>query len=133
MFIYYTAYIITCQINDKKYAGVHKTTNLDDGYLGSGREIRKAVKQYGKEHFQKSIVEIFETADAMWAWEKEFVTQSIVDDPEWYNVVLGGLGIYGGHFSPFSNPEKYDEEFHHQIFIKGKIYFIAIFTLLNPV
>jgi hypothetical protein len=92
MCIYYTAYIITNQITGKKYAGVHKTSKLEDGYLGSGHLLKQAINKYGRENFKKTIVEIFETADAMWAWEKEFVSQSIVDNPMWYNINLGGSG-----------------------------------------
>ena len=34
--ILYTVYRITNKINDNTYVGVHKTTDPNDGYMGSG-------------------------------------------------------------------------------------------------
>lgn len=39
-------------INNKIYVGQHTTTNLSDGYIGSGVLFQKAVKKYGKENFK---------------------------------------------------------------------------------
>ena len=50
---YYGIYKITNLVNGKMYIGKHVTSDLDDGYLGSGIIIQRAVKKYCKESFIK--------------------------------------------------------------------------------
>ena len=56
----YTVYKITNTINNRYYIGVHKTTNPNDSYYGSGLVIKEAIKKYGKENFIKEILFTFE-------------------------------------------------------------------------
>ena len=35
------------------YVGQHQTYDLNDGYMGSGIRIVKAIKKYGGVHFEK--------------------------------------------------------------------------------
>ena len=46
-FIYKTINIT----NDKFYIGVHKTDDLNDGYIGSGKYLNRAIAKYGIEKF----------------------------------------------------------------------------------
>ena len=50
----FTIYKVTNLLNNKYYIGMHRTTNPNDGYLGSGVAIKKAIKKYGKEAFHIS-------------------------------------------------------------------------------
>ena len=42
-------YKTTCITNNKIYIGQHKTDNINDGYIGSGKLISSAIKKYGKD------------------------------------------------------------------------------------
>jgi hypothetical protein len=87
---FYYLYKITNLINYKIYVGVHSTNDLDDGYMGSGKGIKYAIKKYGIENFKKEILEYFNDADAMFGKEAIVVNESFVSDPNTYNNVVGG-------------------------------------------
>lgn len=90
--MYYYLYEIKNTVNGKIYVGVHKTKNLDDGYMGSGVAIRQAIKKYGIAAFTKDILEYFETAAEMYAREREIVTEEFISRDDVYNMRCGGQG-----------------------------------------
>lgn len=57
----YITYKITCIITGKYYIGSHKTDNVQDGYMGSGKFIRDSIAQYGAENHVKEVLGIFKT------------------------------------------------------------------------
>ena len=87
--IYYI-YKITNLRNGKVYIGMHRTKSLDDGYMGSGKLLKVAIKKYGKENFQKEILEIFDNEEDMILKEKELVTDEFVLSEDNYNIMPGG-------------------------------------------
>lgn len=89
---YYYLYKITNKVNGKIYVGVHKTTNMNDGYMGSGKIISQAISKYGLDNFEKEVLETFDTAEAMYAREKEVVTSDFLLREDVYNVRRGGNG-----------------------------------------
>lgn len=88
----YTIYQITNLLNGKTYIGRHQTNNLDDGYMGSGKHIRKAITKYGHQNFLKEILFIFDNEEDMNNKEIELVNESYCDDRSTYNIALGGKG-----------------------------------------
>lgn len=87
---YHYVYEVINMENGKIYVGVHSTNNKYDDYIGSGSQITKAIKKYGKHNFIKYIIFDAETREAAFAYEKQIVTKEFVESPETYNVVCGG-------------------------------------------
>ena len=91
-FIYKT----TNLLNNKFYIGMHSTSNLKDGYLGSGKHLRRSIRKYGIDNFKLEILEWCNTRDELIEREKEIITENHINDPNCYNMKNGGLG--GGKF-----------------------------------
>lgn len=86
----YILYETTNLVNGKKYRGIHKTNNLEDGYLGSGTALKLAVKKYGQENFSRDIIEFCETYDELLIKESIYVDEEWVKDKSNYNLKTGG-------------------------------------------
>ena len=75
---------------------MHSTSNLKDGYLGSGTHLRHAIRKYGVDNFKIEILEWCDTRDKLIEREREIITENHVHNPNCYNLKFGGLG--GGKF-----------------------------------
>jgi hypothetical protein len=71
---------------------MHQTTDLNDGYLGSGVILRKAIKKYGLAAFSKEILFVFDNEEDMRAKEVELVSETMVVNSDTYNLTKGGKG-----------------------------------------
>jgi hypothetical protein len=80
------------KLNGKYYYGMHSTHNLNDGYLGSGKQLRYAIRKYGKVNFELEIIEFFDSRELLIEGEKKIITDEIVKDKDSYNISYGGLG-----------------------------------------
>jgi group I intron endonuclease len=87
-FIYET----TNLINGKKYIGKHSTTNIGDGYLGSGTLLLRAIKKYGRKNFKRKILLIVGSEEEAYLYEEKLVTREIFCNNKYYNLTGGGEG-----------------------------------------
>jgi hypothetical protein len=100
--MFYTIYKITNKINNKFYIGKHQTKDINDGYMGSGKLIKKAIKKYGIDNFKKEILFIFNNEEEMNATEKELV---IINEQS-YNLCEGGKGGFSYINNNFTGDDK---------------------------
>ena len=70
---------------------MHQTSNLNDGYMGSGKLIKRAIEKHGIENFTKEILHIFDNEQDMKNKEKELV---VINEMS-YNLCEGGKGGFG--------------------------------------
>ena len=89
---YHFIYKTTCILNDSYYIGMHSTSNLDDGYLGSGKRLNYSIKKHGKENFKREILEFFEDRISLKNRERDLVNEDLLNDPKCMNLTLGGNG-----------------------------------------
>jgi hypothetical protein len=89
---HYIIYQITNKINGKIYIGKHITSNLNDGYMGSGKAIKIALNKYGVDNFEKTILFECSSEDELNKKEAEFVTKEFIARDDVYNIIPGGYG-----------------------------------------
>jgi hypothetical protein len=109
-FMYYTVYKITNLLNKKEYIGYHQTNNLNDGYMGSGKLIKKAIVKYGIENFQKEYIEIFGNREDAESLEAFLVCEKYTLRSDTYNIALGGnVRTMVGKNNPWYNMKHTEE------------------------
>jgi group I intron endonuclease len=92
-FIYKT----TNLLNGEYYVGMHSTSNLKDGYLGSGTRLRRAIRKHDKSNFKCEILEYYNTREELAKREKELVNDDLMKDLNCMNLKTGGVG--GAHMA----------------------------------
>ncbi len=89
---HFLVYRTTNLLNGRYYIGMHSTENVDDGYLGSGRRLKAEVKKYGRENFERIVIDDLASKEAMSNLEASLVTEEVLRDPLCLNLKIGGEG-----------------------------------------
>ncbi len=89
---YHYIYKTTNLKNGKYYIGMHSTDNLEDGYMGSGKRLRRSLNKYGKENFKFEILEFLPNRNSLIEREKELVNEELLKDSLSMNIKGGGEG-----------------------------------------
>ncbi|PKG24681.1 hypothetical protein [Niallia nealsonii] len=93
------------KVNGKKYIGkcIYARQNDWKKYLGSGLYLTRAMKKYGKENFEKVILEEAYTDEELNAMEERYILErNAVLSPDYYNIKMTSIG--GDIFT--TNPRK---------------------------
>jgi hypothetical protein len=97
--MFYTIYVTTNKIDGKWYLGMHQTKNLNDGYMGSGKYLKRAIEKHGIENFEKEILCLCESEQEMRDFEAGIINKEFLKEQEdlgtTYNLLEGGKGGFG--------------------------------------
>jgi len=88
----YLVYKITNLINNRIYIGIHRTKDINDDYMGSGKILNLAKEKYGLDKFKKEILYDFDTEEEMLLMEEKIVNEEFLLRPDTYNLIKGGIG-----------------------------------------
>jgi group I intron endonuclease len=90
--MYGIIYLTTNKINNKKYIGMCKSTHIKN-YLGSGKLFKQAVKKYGKENFERIVLQECKTFEELSRAEEYWIKKfNAVESVDFYNLTPGGFG-----------------------------------------
>ena len=89
---YHILYKTVCTVTGNFYIGVHSTTDLEDGYLGSGIRLSNSVTKHGREKHTREILEFFESREELMKREKEVVNDELLNEEKCMNLKPGGEG-----------------------------------------
>src|SRR5690606_11650656 len=90
--MYHIVYRTRDPITGEYYIGKHSTTDLDDGYQGSGRWVEKC-KADGRSLTTVTLA-VFQTEDEALEFEREVVDDIRLSDPLCRNLTRGGRGSF---------------------------------------
>lgn len=123
----YYIYKITNKLNGKSYVGQHKFPKQPETfrrYMGKGIAITKAIEKYGKENFDKIILEELEddekhelTSEREKFWIKKENTMY----PNGYNISPGGEGGCTKESAAKGVATRKAKNYHHSEETKNKI------------
>lgn len=121
---YHFIYKTTNLLNGRYYIGMHSTFNLEDGYMGSGKRLKRSLNKYGKENHKVEILEFVDNRKILKQREREIVNLNEVAKKECMNLMIGGQGGFvdkqhelkckQGRIKWLKNQWK-DEEFRNKI------------------
>lgn len=120
----YVVYKTVNVVNNKEYVGFHKIKSIDeilytesengsifkDGYLGSGKLMRKALEKYGPLNMRQELILVTEDEEEATELEKSIVNRDWVQREDSHNVSIGGnVAILFGETNGFFGKEHTEE------------------------
>lgn len=87
---YHYIYKTTNVINEKYYIGMHSTSDLDDGYMGSGKRLWYSINYHGKNNHVCEILEYCKDRVELKVREREIVNEQLLSEYLCMNLALGG-------------------------------------------
>lgn len=88
-------YKTTNLINGMEYIGCHGSEDIEkDRYLGSGLNLKKDIKKYGKKNFKREILYVYDDRKKASKKENELVDAKYARSKKTYNLQVGGIGGY---------------------------------------
>ena len=92
---YHFIYKTTNLLNGRYYIGMHSTFNLEDGYMGSGKRLRRSLNKHGKENHKVEIIEFVNSREELKNREREIVNLNEIAKEQCMNLMIGGDGGRG--------------------------------------
>jgi len=71
---------------------MHSTSNLNDGYMGSGKRLWLSINKHGKKNHTKEILEFLDDRESLINREIQLVNEDILNDSMCMNLMKGGKG-----------------------------------------
>jgi len=124
----YTVYKTINTVNNKEYVGFHKINDIEDilctesengsifkdGYLGSGKLMKRALEKYGPLNMKQELILVTEDKEEAEELEKEIVNIEWVESSDNYNLSIGGnvailFGEQNGFFGKNHSKETIDK------------------------
>lgn len=107
--MFYIIYKTTNILDGMYYVGCHQTHNLEDGYIGSGKYLKRAIKKHGAENFVFEVLHFVDSKEKMFDLERQIVNEALVNDSSSYNLKLGGSGGNPGIVGVFAGRKHSDD------------------------
>lgn len=86
-------YITQCKVNGKLYIGQKKFRKGFVTYLGSGKLFKRAIDKYGRDNFERIILEVAYSKEELDGFEIKYIELfSASEEDLFYNISLGGSG-----------------------------------------
>ena len=111
---YYYTYKVQCTAvgwEDYYYLGKHVTSNLNDGYKGSGTKLQEYYKQY-PEDYTFTILEFYSNKTELNIAEQKLIGDLWKTDPYCLNLTSGGHGSWAAASKSCKGKHLSDERRH---------------------
>ena len=102
-------YLIINKVNGKTYIGQHKSNKYwyEDKYMGTGKNLFCAYNKYGKENFEKYLIQYAQNKDELDKAEIFWIAEYRNRGKAEYNICIGGQGFsYGTKRGKMSDAHK---------------------------